>query len=215
VTAPSSADGVTDSLTVPSAVDLAAGSCHLIAPADANRRNLAIPAAFSRFLREACQLSPDSMLTIAPDAMPERDRRLLVHTRDMTSTLATFYRGDLRVEVLQASQSRGLYLREVFLRTLAEDRIVEYGVMAVALDQFTTAQQTIIQTGRTPLGALLHQAEIPFKSSPLQYFTSPAAKLAGTPLAPYATSACYGRINQLSRSTGEPLAWIVEILPCP
>jgi chorismate-pyruvate lyase len=155
------------------------------------------------------------MPPISPDAMPDRDRQLLVHTRDMTSTLANFYRGDLRVEVLQVSQSHGLYLREVFLRTLAEDRIVEYGVMAVALDQFTTAQQAIIRTGRTPLGALLHQAEIPFKSSPLQYFTSPAAKLASTPLAPYSRGACYGRINQLSKSTGEPLAWIVEILPCP
>jgi hypothetical protein len=144
--------------------------------------------------------------------MPERDRRLLVHTRDMTSTLSTFHKSPLHVEVLQKMRLDELYLREVFLRT-ESDKVVEYGVIAVALDQFTELQQAAIQAGQVPLGGLLHRFEIPFVSAPIGFVSVPAEGLSETPLQLPLDTTCFGRFNRLTKPSGEPLAWILEILP--
>ncbi|MDP3069117.1 MAG: hypothetical protein Q8N18_02460 [Opitutaceae bacterium] len=137
----------------------------------------------------------------------------------MTSTLATHHGSALRVEVLRSHTEGGLYLREVFLRTTAAvgpvpaDRVVEYGVLAVALAQFAPDAGAAIEAGRKPLGALLHEFAIPFVSAPIGFFSTDAAGLVGTPLPVPAGARCYGRFNCLAAPSGEPLAWIMEILP--
>jgi len=86
-------------------------------------------------------------------------------------------------------------------------------VLAVALAAFTTTQRAELTAGRTPLGAILHQFEIPFVSAPLGFFTVPTALLPSIPLpSPAAHQGC-GRFNCLAKPSGEPLAWILEILP--
>ena len=67
----------------------------------------------------------------------------------MTSTLADFHGSPLRVDVRRVGHIDDFYLREVFLRTTATDRVVEYGVLAVALAQFTLAQRAALTAGRT------------------------------------------------------------------
>jgi hypothetical protein len=131
----------------------------------------------------------------------------------MTSTLATFHESALRVEVLQRQRLDDLYLREVFLRTLGSNSVVEYGVIGIALEQFTPVQQEAIQAGQIPLGALLHRFEIAFVSAPIGFFSLPAESVIDTPLAPIKCPIFYGRFNHLSKPAGEPLAWILEILP--
>ncbi len=131
----------------------------------------------------------------------------------MTSTLAEFHGSALRVEVLQASRVGDFYLREVFLRTTATGRIVEYGALAVTLARFTAPPRAAIEAGQTPLGTVLHQFKIPFVSTPLGFFTASVASLASTPLAAFATVPCAGRLNCLAQPTGEPFAWILGILP--
>jgi hypothetical protein len=116
------------------------------------------------------------------------------------------------VEVLQQRQLDDMYLREVYLRT-ETDTIVEYGVIAIALDQFTAPQQSAIQAGQIPLGGLLHQFDIPFVSAPIGFISVPAKGFTDTPLQLSANSTCFGRFNRLVKPTGEPLAWILEILP--
>ena len=91
--------------------------------------------------------------------------------------------------------------------------IVEYGVIAIALEQFPAEAQEAIQAGLVPLGGLLHRAKIPFESAPIGFFSVSGAALEATPLRPPHGVTCYGRFNRLTRSTGEPLAWILEILP--
>lgn len=172
-----------------------------------------LPAALGRFMRTTCGLPAEALHPLKEDKLSETARQLLVHPNDMTSTLATFHESALRVEVLQTTRVDDLYLREVFLRTLASDTIVEYGVIAIALDQFSAPQQAAIIAGTTPLGAVLHQFKIPFVSSPIGYFLAPASALAATPLAPHGPAPFYGRFNRLSRPGGETLAWILEILP--
>jgi hypothetical protein len=137
----------------------------------------------------------------------------LVHGQDMTSTLAAYHGSTLRVEVLQRRQSDTLYFREVFLRTRSDDRIVEYGVIAIALEQFTPPQREAILAGEIPLGELLHRFRIPFVSAPIGFFSVSSASLGDRPFAQPAGTICHGRFNRLSQPTGEPLAWILEILP--
>ena len=171
-----------------------------------------VPETMMAFIRENCLISQDVVRWLPSTQLPERDHRLLVHSNDMTSTLSQFHGSPLHVDILQKRQLDDLYLREVFLRTKAET-IVEYGVIAVALDQFTPDQQSAILAGEIPLGGLLHLFQIPFASAPIGYVSVPSKGLSDTPLQLPADSTCYGRFNRLSKPTGEPLAWILEILP--
>ncbi len=145
--------------------------------------------------------------------LPQPARRLLFHSRDMTTTLATHHESNLRIEVLQSRVLGDFYSREVLLRTLATDAIVEYGVIAISLAEFSAPQRATIEAGRAPLGNLLHRFEIPFVSTPIGFFSVAGAELAATRLAPPADAICHGRFNRLARESGDPLAWILEILP--
>ena len=171
-----------------------------------------VPEALRRFMRDSCGIAAESLQPVAGTALPEPARSLLVHAQDMTSTLTAFQGSALRVEVLRCEQSHELYLREVFLRTEI-GRIAEYGVIAIALDQFSPPQREMIEAGRVPLGAVLHQFQISFVSAPMSFFSVKAEELALTLMHPPAGATCYGRFNRLTKSTGEPLAWILEILP--
>jgi hypothetical protein len=171
-----------------------------------------VPETLTTFIRENCRISPTLVRWLPGSKLPERDRRLLDHASDMTSTLAAFHGSALHVEILQKLRLDDLYLREVFLRTKAET-VVEYGIIAIALEQFSPEQQNVIQTGKLPLGAVLHRYDIPFVSAPIGFVSVPAEGLSETPLKLVAGSTCFGRFNRLTKPRGEPLAWILEILP--
>lgn len=172
-----------------------------------------LPDSLQRFMRETCGI-PIAALVARPGAeLPEPARQLLVHGQDMTSTLAGFHGSALRVEVLQSQQRDTLYFREVFLRTRSDDRIVEYGVIAIALEPFTPPQREAILAGEIPLGELLHRFRIPFVSAPIGFFSVSSASLGDRPFAVPADTPCHGRFNRLGLPTGATLAWILEILP--
>lgn len=171
-----------------------------------------VPETLRRFVREGCGIAPEAFRPLAPTAVPEPDRRLLVHAHDMTSTLAAFHGSVLHVEVLQAQRLDDFYVREVLLRTEA-NVVVEYGVIAIALEQFTAPQQEAIQAGKIPLGGVLHRFHISFVSAPIGFFSVPASELKVTPFQVPGNIACHGRFNRLAKSSGESLAWILEILP--
>ena len=172
-----------------------------------------LPEALRNFIRDDCRIPAGSFHARPGDRLPEPARQLLFHARDMTSTLSTFHESTLRVQILRRQRENDFYLREVFLRTLPGDAIVEYGVIGIALDQFTTPQQEAIETGQAPLGGLLHRFAIPFTSAPVGFFSVQSRALAATPFPNAKDTTCYGRFNRLTKSTGEPLAWILEILP--
>lgn len=173
------------------------------------------PEALLKFVSGGCGVPMPALRPVAAEAVPEPDQRLLVHPHDMTSTLAAYHGSALKVQVLQQQVLDGLYLREVFLRTARTNRIVEYGVIAIVLEQFAPAQQEEILAGRAPLGALLHEFRIGFESSPIGFFSIASRDLLATALASPGRSVCYGRFNRLAKANGEPLAWIMEILPNP
>ncbi len=172
-----------------------------------------VPDSLWKFLREDCGLPPEAFQLRPGPELPEPARRLLVHSRDMTTTLATYHGSLLRVEKLQSSEREGLYLREVLLRTLTGGTAVEYGVIVIAFGQFSAWQQEAVRAAQAPLGGLLHRFEIPFVSTPIGFFSIAAERLAAKGLAAPPGVRCFGRFNRLARESGEPLAWILEILP--
>ena len=172
-----------------------------------------LPAALQQFMRENCRIPSNAFHALPGDRLPQPARQLLFHAQDMTSTLASFHESPLRVEILQQQRLGDLYLREVFLRTTREDAMVEYGVIAISLEQFTLIEQAAVQAGQIPLGGLLHRFKIPFESAPIGFFSVAGGALAATPLREPKDVTCYGRFNRLTKPTGEPLAWILEILP--
>lgn len=172
-----------------------------------------LPEPLLEFLGEPCRFDIGALHFLPAAGLPARDRGLLAHQRDMTSTLATFHDSALRVQILRRETRGDLYLREVFLRTADADRIVEYGVIGIALEQFSAPQRAAIEAGETPLGALLHQFKISFISAPIGFFAVGMESRIRTPLATLSPGTCFGRFNRLTKPTGEPLAWIMEILP--
>jgi chorismate-pyruvate lyase len=172
-----------------------------------------VPETFWRFVRESCGAQPESFRMLDGSAVPEPAKQLLVHRRDMTTTLAEFHGSELNVEIFQVQRRGELYLREVFLRTIADARVVEYGVIAIALEQFTASPRALIEAGRTPLGEVLHRCKIPFVSAPIGFFAVAAQALAPARFERADGPTSYGRFNRLAKPTGEPLAWIMEILP--
>jgi hypothetical protein len=171
-----------------------------------------VPETLLTFIRENCDIAQDIVRWLPGEKLPKREQLLLVHANDMTTTLSEFYGGPLHVKILHKTQRDDLYLREVYLCT-ESDQIVEYGVIAVALEQFTVSQQSAIHAGQVPLGGLLHQFQVPFVSAPIGYVSLPAKGLNVSSLPAPAGSTCFGRFNRLSKPTGEPLAWILEVLP--
>lgn len=171
------------------------------------------PDTLAHFIRDSCHLPLAALRPLPASEVPEPALRLLVHPHDMTSTLSAFHGSPLQTDVLQTRRDGELYLREVFLRTERRNAIVEYGVIAIALNRFSASQQREILAGRTPLGALLHRFQIEFVSSPIGFFSVSGEQLEATPLAVKPDATCYGRFNRLSTPQGQPLAWIVEILP--
>lgn len=172
-----------------------------------------LPSVLRLFLHESCALDVATLHPLRGADLPQPDRSLLDHDRDMTSTLATHHGSALRVEVLRCRTEGGLYLREVFLRTQDAGKLVEYGVLAVELAQFSAEARATIEAGRTPLGAILHACKVPFVSAPIGFFTADAASLAGTPFALPSGATASGRFNRLATPGGATLAWIMEILP--
>jgi hypothetical protein len=174
-----------------------------------------VPELLRELVNDVCRMPEDQFRVVPADMLPSTARKLLDHSRDMTSTLGEHHGKALQVEVLQEGRVEDLYCREVFLRTVDDNSIVEYGVIAIRMEEFAPEQQDAIRAGKVPLGALLHDFKIPFGSAPICFFTVTAEGVSKTPFGGVGLTGAssYGRFNQLTKTSGEPLAWIMEILP--
>ena len=171
-----------------------------------------MPEALRYFIVSDCGIPVSAFHIMSGSDLPQPANQLLNHPVDMTSTLAKYNRSKLYVDCLRRDISRRVYLREVFLKAQKDDAIVEYGVIAIVLDSFSEEQQKVIKAAKIPFGGLLHDFQIEFKSAPVCFFSISAESLKDTPFKDLKGQLFYGRFNQLSKSTGESIAWIMEIL---
>ncbi|RFC41642.1 MAG: hypothetical protein DVB23_003372 [Verrucomicrobia bacterium] len=150
---------------------------------------------------------------IDPPNVPEPDRSLLVHDRDMTPTLAAYHGSDLRLEVLDLDRSDDYLLRLVILRRKDNLKPVECGAIGIQIGRFPPAARELVLAGVVPLGAVLAQEKVPHQGAPRGFFELIADDLIAHALGQQKGDVLHGRCNELSFPDGEAFADIVEILP--
>jgi chorismate-pyruvate lyase len=144
--------------------------------------------------------------------VPPPYQSLLVHSWDMTPTLARFYGQPLRLRVFGRERDHNLYKREVILWLTEDGRPVEYGVIRIHLDRLPpTAQRLVLQEER-PLGDILQGESIPHLSWPQAFFRLKADAHTGAALSLSRPSHLYGRRNVLLDGSRHLLAEVIEVL---
>jgi chorismate-pyruvate lyase len=146
-------------------------------------------------------------------ALPEPARSLLVHERDMTSTLEQFHGAGIHLRVLGHERHGEDYFREVVLELDGTHRPVEFGAIVIHLDRFSAAAQAAILEGRFPLGHVLREHRVPYQSRPQAFLRVASDPFINDLLGLQGAHVLYGRRNTLLDPRGRPLAQIVEILP--
>ncbi len=150
---------------------------------------------------------------IEGSAIPDTERGLLVHDRDMTSTLSRFYGAAIELEVVGREVSEDYLMRMVILRRADTHRPVEFGAIGVRLEKFEGPIRDQIANGEAPLGALLEKYIIDYRSCPQGFFSVIADRRIGAALDEPESAKLYGRSNQLTDADGIVFADIVEVLP--
>ena len=168
-------------------------------------------------LDEFCRLAkrplPD-IETIDGAALPEPYRSLLVHERDMTSTLGQFHGDDIGLKVLHWHNGDDAYYREVLLLAKRSQRPVEYGAIKINLGQVPEPARDAITRAGVPLGQLLHDYGIGHLSRPSGFLRVECDDHIGGLFGLGDRAVLFGRRNTLYDATGKRcLAEIVEILP--
>jgi hypothetical protein len=158
-------------------------------------------------------LAPFEMMTVTADLMPQPDRSLLVHDRDMTSTLTRFHGDELKLEVLDRRLREDQLARHIVLRTKFDHRPVEYGAIRIRLAGLEEEVREKILAGEQPLGGILNEHEVGYASCPGGFFKIRATDLMADVLELSEPSWLYGRCNCLSAAGGGNIAEVVEILP--
>ena len=150
---------------------------------------------------------------VMPAAIPEPQRSLLVHQRDMTSTLSRFHGEPIELRVLDCKLLGDHYRRHIVLETAHSQRPAEYGAIRVNLSLLEASVQSEVLRARGPLGGILTAHGIAFGCCPGAYFTIFSNALIGESLRMDGPGWLYGRCNCLSNASGRTIAEVVEILP--
>lgn len=158
-------------------------------------------------------LAPFEMMMVTAELMPQPDRSLLVHDRDMTSTLTRFHGDELKLDVLDRRLHDDHLARHIVLRTLAEHRPVEYGAIRIRFDGLEDEVREKILAGQQPLGGILNDHHVGYASCPGGFFKIRATDLMVDVLELLEPAWLYGRCNCLSAADGKNIAEVVEILP--
>jgi hypothetical protein len=145
--------------------------------------------------------------------MPEGERRLLVHNRDMTPTLEAAHGRPLHLQVLAFAVEENVVRRLVALMLDEVEIPVEMGAIRIFLDRLPEQARRAVLQQREPLGGVLRRTGVPHYSRPAAYFRVVTDGLIRDALRLTRRRAVYGRRNTIWNAADSPLAEVVEILP--
>jgi hypothetical protein len=165
------------------------------------------------FFYESKEISKPQIEPLESELLPERERTLLDHDYDMTSTLMNHYDSELYIEVLERVSNDNYLLRMVVLKSKDTNEPVEFGAIGMDLNLFEVNIRNEIDEGIKPLGGLLEQYSVPYKSGPRAFFKVISDELIASLLQVPEGVSLFGRCNELTNPEGFTLADIVEILP--
>ena len=151
--------------------------------------------------------------SIPGESLPEPYHHLLVHERDMTPTLESFFKEPVELEVLRCETRGDSYFREVVLHLRTQRTPIEFGAIRINLSLFTPEARRVILEGKQPLGHILHDFHVRHSSRPKAYLRVQADALISSALATSENRLLFGRRNTLADPHQRSIAEIVEILP--
>jgi chorismate-pyruvate lyase len=160
-----------------------------------------------------------SGLTLPPlesvdgEAVPEPYKRLLVHERDMTSTLEAHFGQRIHLQLIGREVQGDHYDREVLLVLDGSDQPVEFGAIHIYLARFPAPIRELILAERLPLGRILNDNAMAYLSQPKAFLRLASDRTIDRLLGLRGAHILYGRRNTLTNPAGDVLADIVEILP--
>jgi chorismate-pyruvate lyase len=157
--------------------------------------------------------SPPQVEAMAGADMPQPYRDLLVHERDMTTTLERYWKSSLTVKVLEKHVSDDRLTRQVVLVTDQDGTPAEFGAIRINLNLFDAAPREEILACERPLGTILTHHAIGFTCRPNAYFSFAGDAVARRAFGLTGAFMLHGRHNLLMDTAGEILAEVVEILP--
>jgi len=158
-------------------------------------------------------LAMPRMEVIPGDVIPEPYRALLVHERDMTSTLERFHGSDIYIKAVSSDGRNGEYFREVVLHRVSDDAPVEFGANCVNLRVFTPEARWMILQEKIPLGRILKDQAIPHTISVPGFFRVTPDRLICRALKLSAPVTLYGRQAIICDAQQQRLSQVIEILP--
>jgi thioesterase domain-containing protein/acyl carrier protein len=144
--------------------------------------------------------------------LPETERSLLHHGRDMTTALAQYHRSSIGVRVLSKVEEGRTLRRVVALFRESDEQLVEVASIRIALDRFEPAARELILAAELPFGAVLDRFGIRYRGqlqSLLRVGPDPMLQhllRLGEPMA------LFGRRNEIVDTSGHCLADCFEIL---
>ena len=168
-------------------------------------------APLEKFYKRAGRVLPEIEI-IEGKTIPQPYQSLLVHERDMTSTLERFHGARCHVHAFQCLEDEN-YSRLVILELNESDKPVEFGAITIHLSSFAPHARELILEQQKPLGAILNEENIPYVSSPQAFFRIACDELICDTLRLENSEWLYGRCNRLTLKESHALAEIVEVLP--
>jgi hypothetical protein len=149
---------------------------------------------------------------IEPDQIPSPYRSLLVHERDMTLTLEAHFGGRVVLRPLSTYQRGAWYYRRVLLAQEYSGRPVEMGAIRIKLDAFAPKVRAEILRNTVPLGRILRDGGVDFKSKPKVFLAiTPNPEMMGV-FWMREPRTLYGRQTEVLLG-GRHIGDIVEVLP--
>lgn len=161
---------------------------------------------------ERAGLAPPAAESIDPDAIPSPYRNLLVHEQDMTMTLEQHFGGQIALRPLSTFSKGSSYFRRVLLVQTYSGRPVEMGAIRMNLDAFDTTIRAQIRRNDIPLGRLLRDGRVDYRSRPKVFLAvTPNPEMMGV-FWMREPRTLYGRQTEVMLK-GRKIGDIVEILP--
>jgi hypothetical protein len=116
------------------------------------------------FVYARAGVPPPAVARVAPEDIPSPYHSLLVHAGDMTITLERHFGGRVVLRPLSTFSLGQSYFRRVLLVQEYSGRPVEMGAIRMRLDVFSARIQAQIRENVIPLGRLLRDGGVDFKS---------------------------------------------------
>jgi hypothetical protein len=150
---------------------------------------------------------------IEAEELPDEERFLLAHDRDMTPRLRDHHGCVIDLDVHAKARVGSYLVRASVLTRRVDGKPVEFGAIGIYLDGLPEVAKELVLEGRVPFGAILEQQAVAHTSHPRGFFRIAVDSRLAELLGATPGQVLFGRCNELRYADGRVLADVVEVLP--